>query len=46
MMKEEAVPLGLSTPGRDRPQVVGDDFGARLVAEIAFCRGHGRGPLP
>ena len=36
-MKSQAVPLGLSTPGRDRPQEVGDDFGARLGAEIAFA---------
>jgi hypothetical protein len=36
-VKSQAVPLGLSTPGRDRPQEVGEDFGARLGGEIAFA---------
>ena len=35
-MKSQAVPLGLSTPGRGRLQEVSDDFGARLGTEVGF----------
>jgi hypothetical protein len=34
---KENRPVGLSTRGCDRWQEVGDDFGARLGAEIAFA---------